>query len=1736
MAGEFRTNLGSFCRNFGTITKPVADDWLSVNFANYKDIVETLEEEYTNGSLMHEIEALLEDLQGIDMKEFTREFWKEMKDGEGLEPLVISAILWILIETAAEKHSKEDAFRTGCAAASLYMRLSSIDGAAVRNFMHGAITQQVLAVWRDAFRVVIFGVRDLATMVVAVDVKGGRGKGRKRKKDLDLTDAIDRPESYIQNSVAVKVLEESTCVLLLFLGKVDLNNSSTIAEAIADYVRDLARIDYDETAKEDFRVKPVETTRDMARTARMVNRSFALAHALCDPRHSDDYSLVYERIVQPRLLATDPDNNPYNISIPTAAITLSQATLNFVKLRMEDADEKEQNIFYELLIALIMRADPRAHYREFLPGTILLELVKLLPDEKVFALRKMLLILSRRPKINVTAMAVCYEMIRSKFFDWSKPDPDYEKYVAEQAERNERKNATMFDRSDAENESRDEAEVSEDEGEVARKKKAKRKSMQADALNKDASFREEDGAKKQKRVKKKKAHKNPYFPRGDAILYRILVEALIYQTANVRSRALLLIGQLMQTAEFLPGLRDAAHDVIFVLSMDEQTLYDEGSKPSQNMFAEDSLFKLLLNGARDEYADVRQKCLGCLERYLPHVADLHAFSLGLHFMQRLCLDGQASVRKTASTSMTTLLSALEEGSVQWHKVANSWVSSVFPMIGDADAKMAERVASLILELVFEPLLEATDNEVGGLAAEVLKRIAPGSSNRADLIRALHRNVVHNLQKRLAKVQNENLWTLYDCLVRVFPNAIDPNFITQKWFEYTKAPRPLNEWTPMTTIPSGTTAHVLLNVMRIGQQKFDEKQRQRLVDNFQEHIRAYTVPTQVIGALWLTMASLCDHQPNGVTDKPSQRILDFSSETYRFALGVFGYIWKMPMDEFHKTMPYLKHADIDYVEIFLKRMITNTGLAVQYNFKLIYLIDQDTIGDIREEPLLLSYLLKITTSCLSDMRFGLLTDRKKIKLHNGPHPFGFPPKGKDGQWTVCAEWQKQRFAYSDVILGFSVESTFSDRIRAAAALALGSHCILDSELARVVIPELKTTLLNDVDAIRANLLVPCCDIMKRFPVAETHDLPGTIAVLLVDPHPMIRLQCLEMVTHLLKEQYLKWEGPIMHLYLALCIDKNLETSSYAQDALINALLPLDKDMLYANYMEYLLFYNNAPFKWNDKEGLVSARRRQVRVDGIGAEMQRYNWRQTLLRFVLSTFTDVQRFGTMVRICEDILLRVANKALDIKDDCIDRLTMDCLELFISEEMSFTYSIGKKPAAAAEDEAEEAPEAPENVMSAAKEGVVEAYRRGLTDKILPILFQLLTTCERERAGRHTRKITLTIAMLCKDHLEHLEDMLRALHPNRARHILHAIRDDDGFVKREMALRKHDKERDNAEELRVLLEEIQRPSDGLLKSAKKPKTPKIRPRSRMAQNETTYAYDGQAETIGADGLALLRRASEAPSENGPPIPLAIPLSDDDDSAMDADAAATASTANENPAPVDADTAEPMEVETSPPAVKVEPAEATTSSSPAARAAESTQESSAPASTRRSTARRSESRSAEKQMDTAESTDDVPTASTVETMVKEEEAEEMEEDEQAQPEAEQEDVEEEPPAPAVAVKEEVVEEEQPAEVEAEEPMDTESTVATTPARTSTRRRSAKRVSEVENTPPSTAVKSVSSSAFENDETMCPGGRHFSTPNKDPANLELTFPGLDFSVIPKDSEVTRKPLRNNYESLPEASP
>nr|CAD2141170.1 unnamed protein product [Meloidogyne enterolobii] len=148
-----------------------------------------------------------------------------------------------------------------------------------------------------------------------------------------------------------------------------------------------------------------------------------------------------------------------------------------------------------------------------------------------------------------------------------------------------------------------------------------------------------------------------------------------------------------------------------------------------------------------------------------------------------------------------------------------------------------------------------------------------------------------------------------------------------------------------------------------------------------------------------------------------------------------------------------------------------------------------------------------------------------------------------------------------------------RVRATAVLTLGKLCLQDEQLAKKCIPVFIRELKQNSDHfVRNNIVVVVCDLCIRY--TSLVDRYSTIlASSLRDPSILIRRQTLMLLTNLIKEQYMKWEGPIIYRYVTTLLDHDPCIQEYANFCLTDILLPQFRErMFFHHFLECVFSFN------------------------------------------------------------------------------------------------------------------------------------------------------------------------------------------------------------------------------------------------------------------------------------------------------------------------------------------------------------------------------------------------------------------------------------------------------------------------------------------------------------------------------------------------------------------------------------
>ncbi|CAJ0961799.1 unnamed protein product, partial [Mesorhabditis belari] len=567
--------------NLAAISESIANDWAGSNYLDFNEVDPP--EALTDGTCLDCLQLVQQELQKADLKDGPA-FWKRLVEAE-VAPVGLVGFLWALIEVALKKDSNLEQVKCGAFASSIYMKLCTVNGASIYKFYQQSIVQKVLDIWRLALRVVLYGVRN-------VQITEKTQRRNKKSKKVECND--EAPDACLPQQDMLRILNKSTNDLYIFLNTIPLADQPEIAIHTARYISDLAELDHFE---KEISYKVVDGLDEFANLKLYCERSLALCHILAHGRHSADCSLIYERIVQPRLLLWSWQNTAYGgaASMPTSLIHFGEVMLRFVEQRIAVADEKELKIIDELIYALIVRCPDRAEYRARVPHTII-SLIKIMPQNRHYNFRFTLWDLATRNNSMATVVELSILMIKE--FDWNIPDP----YTEELANANKNKQQSHENNAIKEELESDEEGVDMDR--TRKRKDKKRKQKERDALH-NSTLADETHTGTRAVEKAKKAFELPYFPKGKALLYRILIGAIVHSSSTIRARALCLVAELLQNKDHVDFVKDAAFDLIFSYNYAEDIVFDEGARPSANPTAIDRLFPILTMCCRDEKVSQR---------------------------------------------------------------------------------------------------------------------------------------------------------------------------------------------------------------------------------------------------------------------------------------------------------------------------------------------------------------------------------------------------------------------------------------------------------------------------------------------------------------------------------------------------------------------------------------------------------------------------------------------------------------------------------------------------------------------------------------------------------------------------------------------------------------------------------------------------------------------------------------------------------------------------------------------------------------------------------------------------------------------------------------------------------------------------------------------------------------------------------------------------------------------------
>lgn len=224
-------------------------------------------------------------------------------------------------------------------------------------------------------------------------------------------------------------------------------------------------------------------------------------------------------------------------------------------------------------------------------------------------------------------------------------------------------------------------------------------------------------------------------------------------------------------------------------------------------------------------------------------------------------------------------------------------------------------------------------------------------------------------------------------------------------------------------------------------------------------------------------------------------------------------------------------------------------------------------------------------------------------------------------------------------------------RAHAFVTLGKLCLNDAQLAnRCVVAFVKELHASPFPIVRNNIMVVLCDLAKRY-TSLIDRYVVDMAACLKDENELVRRQTLMMLTHLMQEDYIKWNtsGTSLLFYryapLKIClvtrrfivalVDESPQIREYAHCCLVSLLnkkIAGGTNVFYNNFLETIYYLNDYTdhkiynqFKQSTKERTLFSLK-----GGKNAEK-----RQEIYKLFLRYLKDDQRFNLQSKLVNEIL---------------------------------------------------------------------------------------------------------------------------------------------------------------------------------------------------------------------------------------------------------------------------------------------------------------------------------------------------------------------------------------------------------------------------------------------------------------------------------------------------------------------
>ncbi|KAI1727657.1 non-SMC mitotic condensation complex subunit 1 domain-containing protein [Ditylenchus destructor] len=777
---------------------------------------------------------------------------------------------------------------------------------------------------------------------------------------------------------------------------------------------------------------------------------------------------------------------------------------------------------------------------------------------------------------------------------------------------------------------------------------------------------------------------------------------------------------------------------------------------TQKPLTSNPLMNFLLARCDDEKVNPRKWAITAVETLYLHYTDSEMLDACMHMFQARCRDLSLSIRKQAAESLTRLLRSC----AGVEKIENTWLNSVMYLIVDRELAVQQFCAKLISDVILQPIVQNIATDV---TWRLLSKIERETSLKRLMVRCLvfqHRE--HNLPQRIVKTLEGKTqdgayanaaWMLLSELSAFLD--ISPSSAAKYW-----------QSDKMHLDSPDRIVYYISKILANKAKSLKDDERDRLQENMADALTNYKINNLHISAVYYAYARICDGIQEASLDQGSLAL--FNRNIFANCIQHLDALLYDTAPPTGMGMHTLENTNISLdlrekvtsVRLSfnhkcdkLVRIITSIGECVQYTpslinkqiFKLLKVImASDVIKGIEQS-------VANTPGISPNTSFhGRLPDSQSQTLgQTFGQTLGQTFGQTFGQTMADDPLRNSNFFVTKIENRVLRVELLTRTVRAHAVLTLGKLCLQDEKLAKKCVPVFVRQLKANKDHfVRNNIVVAICDLCIRYTLLVDR-YSAILASCLRDSSVLVRHQTLMLLTNLIKEQFLKWEGAIIYRFVTALLDPEKSIRVYAEFCLVDILL-VQYPMMFSNhFLECLFYFNDIKHQLVLKEpDEYSDVRQKCSLEG----SEKSGPRMHLYKFMLKTLADDKKFTVCQKISSDIFGSIVDGSLSLTESKVVNLLRDSFKILCSSSIKFALQVGKKNA---DDEGDDE-EPPEAVKSMAKNFISSVYRKALVEAVMPHLIMLKDyLVENSYADIHTDCLEV-IADLLKHYPEQMDDYL--------------------------------------------------------------------------------------------------------------------------------------------------------------------------------------------------------------------------------------------------------------------------------------------------------------------------------------------------------------------------------------------